>query len=51
LVALGIPLGARKEVIDFSIASGESRGAWELFLTDLYHRGLSEEGVEMMVAW
>jgi putative transposase len=49
LVALGISAEGRKEVIDFSIAPGESREAWESFLTDLYRRGLSEESVEMMV--
>jgi putative transposase len=49
LVALGITPEGRKEVIDFSIAPGESQGAWEGFLTDLYKRGLSEEGVELMV--
>jgi len=41
LVALGITEDGRKEVIDFSIAPGESQGAWEAFLTDLYRRGLS----------
>jgi putative transposase len=49
LVALGITPEGRKEVIDFSIAPGESQGAWEGFLTDLYHRGLTEEGVELIV--
>jgi len=50
LVALGITPEGRKEVIDFSIAPGESQGAWESFLTDLYGRGLTEEGVEMIVS-
>ncbi len=49
LVALGITEEGRKEVIDFSIAPGESQEAWEGFLTDLYRRGLTEEGVELMV--
>jgi putative transposase len=49
LVALGITTEGRKEVIDFSIAPGESQSAWESFLTDLYRRGLSEETVELMV--
>jgi len=48
LVALGITEEGRKEVIDFSIAPGESQGAWEGFLTDLYKRGLTEEGVELI---
>lgn len=50
LVALGITPEGRKELIDFSIAPGESQGAWESFLTDLYGRGLREEGVEMIVS-
>ena len=50
LVALGITPEGRKEVIDFSIASGESRDAWERFLTDLYTRGLTEEGIELIVS-
>lgn len=49
LVALGITSEMKKEVIDFSIAPGESREAWEAFLTDLYKRGLTEDGVEMIV--
>ena len=49
LVALGITPEGRKEVIDFHIASGESQGAWEEFLTDLYKRGLSEESIELIV--
>jgi len=48
LVALGITPEGRKEVIDFCIAPGESQEAWEGFLTDLYKRGLTEEGVELM---
>ncbi|MBW1677999.1 MAG: IS256 family transposase [Deltaproteobacteria bacterium] len=49
LVALGITHDMKKEVIDFYIAQGESEGAWEAFLTDLYRRGLNEEGVELIV--
>jgi transposase-like protein len=49
LVALGITPEDRKEVIDFTIASGESQEAWEGFLSDLYRRGLSEEAVELIV--
>jgi putative transposase len=50
LVALGITPEGRKEVIDFSIAPGESQEAWESFLTDLYKRGLTEEGLELIVS-
>jgi len=49
LVALGITPEGRKEVIDFLVAQGESQSAWEEFLHDLYCRGLSGEGVELIV--
>ena len=49
LVALGITTEGRKELIDFSIAPGESQGAWERFFTDLYRRGLTEVGLELIV--
>jgi len=49
LVALGITKAGKKEIIDFKLASGESQGAWESFLNGLYRRGLSEEGVELIV--
>jgi len=50
LVALGITPEGRKEVIDFSISPGESQGAWERLFTDLYRRGLTEEGIELIVS-
>ena len=49
LVALGITGEAKKEVIDFSVVPGESQSAWEGFLCDLYRRGLSGEGLELIV--
>ena len=49
LVALGITPEGRKEVIDFYIAPGESQGAWERFLTDLYRRGLHEADLKLIV--
>jgi len=49
LVALGITKEGKKEVIDFKLAGGESQGAWESFLNGLYRRGLSGEGVELIV--
>jgi transposase-like protein len=48
LVALGIREDGKKEVIDFRLALGESEGAWETFLTDLYRRGLTEDCFEMV---
>jgi putative transposase len=49
LVALGITGEAKKEVIDFSVVPGESQSAWEGFLCDLYRRGLTGEGLELIV--
>lgn len=49
LVALGITPEGSKEVIDFSIAQGESQAAWERFLTDMHQRGLRDEGVELII--
>lgn len=49
LVALGLTPEGKKEVIDFRLASGESEAAWETFLTDLYRRGLTGEGLEVVV--
>ena len=49
LVALGITPEGNKEVIDFVIVQGESQGAWEGFLHDLYRRGLEGEGVQLII--
>ncbi len=50
LVALGIRADGKKEVIDFRLAAGESAAAWEGFLSDLYRRGLTGEGLEVICA-
>jgi transposase-like protein len=49
LVALGIREDGRREILDFCLAPGESEIAWESFLTDLYRRGLTGDGVELIV--
>ena len=49
LVALGIRPDGKKEILDFVLAPAESRPAWEQFLTDLERRGLSREGLELIV--
>jgi len=49
LVALGITAEGKKEVIDFSIVPGETQSSWEGFLCDLYRRGLTGEGLELIV--
>ena len=40
LVAYGITTGGLKQIVDFRLANGETRAAWERFLTNLYRRGL-----------
>jgi len=49
LVALGLRPDGAKEILDFVLAPAESRAAWEQFLTDLQRRGLSREGLELVV--
>ena len=48
LVALGLRRDGKKEVIDFRLARGESASEWERFLDDLYKRGLTGEGLDMI---
>ena len=48
LVALGLRPDGKKEVIDFRLAASESAAEWERFLSDLYRRGLTGEGLEMI---
>ena len=48
LVALGLRPDARKEIIDFRLATAESQAQWELFLSDLYRRGLEGRRCEMI---
>ena len=50
LVALGITHDGKKEIIDFHLAASESAAEWERFLTDLYRRGLTGEGLEVICA-
>jgi transposase-like protein len=48
LVALGLRPDGKKEVIDFRLAASESAAEWERFLTDLFRRGLTGEGLDMI---
>ena len=48
LVALGLRHDCKKEVIDYRLARGESAAEWERFLADLYKRGLTGEGLDMI---
>lgn len=48
LVALGLRPDDKKEIIDFRLAGSESAAEWEVFLTDLYRRGLTGDGLDMI---
>ncbi len=48
LVALGLRRDGRKEIIDYRLAASESAAEWELFLADLYRRGLEGSRLEMI---
>ena len=48
LVALGLRPDGKKEIIDFRLAGSESAAEWERFLTDLFRRGLTGQGLEMI---
>jgi len=50
LVALGLRRDDKKEVIDYRLAASESAAAWEHFLTDLFRRGLTGDGLELICA-
>ncbi len=48
LVALGLRPEGKKEIIDYRLAVAESAAQWELFLTDLFRRGLEGARLEMI---
>ncbi len=48
LVALGLRPDGKKEIIDYRLAVAESAQQWELFLSDLYRRGLEGAQLEMI---
>jgi len=50
LVAMGITHAGKKEILDFRVARSEGQAAWEAFLNDLYQRGLTGEGVALVVS-
>ena len=49
LVAYGMTVFGRKELIDFKQAQGESQEAWEVLLHTLYQRGLEGKHLKLMV--
>lgn len=50
LVALGLTLEGKKEILDFRLAGSESQAEWEAFLHDLYGRGLTGESLAIVVS-
>jgi len=48
LVAYGVRADGRREVLDFRLAASESAAAWEVFLEDLYRRGIKGEKLELI---
>lgn len=49
LVALGIKPDGKREMIDFRQVLGESKTAWEGFLSHLYQRGLKGDALKLIV--
>jgi len=48
LCAFGITVDGKQEMIDFHAAPTESAACWETFLNDLYKRGLTGSGCELI---
>ena len=48
LVALGLHPDGKKEILDYRLATAESAAQWELFLSDLFRRGLEGKNLEMV---
>jgi len=49
LVAYGISVYGRRELIDFMVTKHESEKRWEAFLNNLYNRGLTGESLGLVV--
>lgn len=49
LVAYGITVFGKKELICFRIASSESQNCWEAFLNNLYNRGLKGDNLKLII--
>lgn len=49
LVAYGITVFGKKELISFRIASSESESSWEAFLNDLQRRGLKGDNLKLII--
>jgi len=49
LVAYGITIFGKKELISFRIAPSESQASWEAFLNDLLNRGLKGDNLKLII--
>ncbi len=49
LVAYGITLFGKRELLSFRQAQSESSACWEAFLNDLYHRGVAGKELKLIV--
>ena len=49
LVAYGVRRDGRRELLSFMRSQGESQGAWEGLLNDLYQRGLRGQHLQLIV--
>lgn len=49
LVAYGIRVDGRRELIDFTVTNAESERKWWRFLNDLYRRGLTGESLGLVI--
>ena len=49
LVGYGVRQNGRRELLSFMRSQGESQGAWEGFLNDLYRRGLLGKHLQLII--
>ena len=49
LVAYGISVHGKRELIDFMVTKYESERRWEVFLNNLYHRGLKGDTLGLII--
>ena len=49
LVAYGVRQDGRRELLSFMRSQGESQGAWEGLLNDLYQRGLRDKHLQLII--
>lgn len=50
LTVLGVTWEGKKELIDYLLSSSESQASWEAFLQELYQRGLTGAGCQLIIS-